>query len=160
MPAAAKFLADVEQRTFSGALAVAQLYQAGANLADTGFLVCNARVHARGDAQFDHFADVNSCGRATEIERRDGEMGMLGHGDFIHLQGGIKRVLWRAANKGNDGWCRSHGKTADPRSFGDRAIPNIGVRVLAGKAGEVEPIGYLCWCREPLFAKATDAFAA
>ena len=75
-------------------------------------------------------------GRATEIEERDGEILVLGEANLVHVEGGIDRILGRAADEGHDRRGGCHGKAADPRGLGDRAVADIRVGVFFGEAGK------------------------
>ncbi len=101
----------------------------------------DAGVHARGDAFFHHFADVNAGGCAAEIEYGHIEEFVLGVGNLVHFHSGVDGIFGGAADEGDDGGGGCHGKAADTRGFGDGAVADVAAGILFGKAGEVQSFG-------------------
>src|SRR5688572_2534820 len=63
--------------------------EAESDLADAGFAVGDAGVDARQDAGRHDLLEIDAGGRAAEAENRNGELGMLGEGDLVHLAGEV-----------------------------------------------------------------------
>ena len=119
----------------------------------------DAGVDARGDAGLHHLADVDAGGGAAEAQEGDVEVLVLGRGDLVHLHGGVDGVLGRAADEGDDGRGRCHGKAADARGLGDGAVADIAAAIFGSVAGEVEALGLTHRPGEPLIAQAADTDA-
>ena len=109
-------------------------YQAGPDLAHTGLAVGDAGIDAWWQTQFHDLANIDTRRGAAKVQLWNREVRVLGCRDLVHLQSGVQRIPGCAADEGDDGGCRCHGKAADPDGLGDGGIADVGIGIGAGES--------------------------
>ena len=96
----------------------------------------NSGVDAGCETQINYFADVNTGGGASEIERRHCEVFAFCKCDLVHFERGIQRVFGRAANECNNRWRCRHRKATNTGCLRDGAVTDVRICISLCITGE------------------------
>src|SRR3989304_2550329 len=100
------------------------------DLADPSLAMRDAGVDHGEDPRVDDLSSVDPERGPAKTQRGDLERSALGAGDLVHRPSDLKRFLDRPPDRLEHSLRGCDGEPSEAHGLGDRAVPEIGVRIL------------------------------